>query len=306
MSPADCTTDISAAIEHTRLSICPCSPAPIDLQVLDFAMHLFVNVPLNNTAFCNTLEGFLSSRGYKLTTKDTLHVRFGNALELYTSLQHTTKAKIDAALDVVQSTLCDEEVTATAQQPTSTSPTPSPAPPTTNPGTPAATRPVPQNPSRAHQKRQMAGDDDNEVAEPTPNPFPTPEPRMSPSDYLISRCPACFGGLVHDRTADVDIHVCADACFTQKRRWKGSRRDPPCSHSRTVFVPEPTANKMSVYVEEVCPPTARAPAKCAHQDEAEDEYKDVTLRVPCSVLDECESSFKAADDETVAQVQRSE
>ncbi|KAJ7765044.1 hypothetical protein DFH07DRAFT_955881 [Mycena maculata] len=240
------------AIEHTRLSICPCSPAPsqllraglfacsplrpslaVDLQVLDFAMRLFVNVPPNNTAFCNTLEGFLSSRGYKLT--------------------------------------------ATAQQPTSTSPTPSPAPPTTNPGTPAATWPVPQNPSRAHQKRRRAGDNDNEVAEPTPNSFPTPEPRTSPSDYLISRCPACFGGLVHDRTADVDIHVCANACFMQKRRWKGSRWDPPRSHPRTVFIPEPTANKMSVYVEEVRPPTARAPAKRACQDEAEDEYEDVTL-----------------------------
>ncbi|KAJ7776573.1 hypothetical protein DFH07DRAFT_766765 [Mycena maculata] len=339
--------------------------------------------------------GFLSSRGYKLTTKDTLRVRFGNALEWYMSLQHATKAKIDAALDVVRSTLRDKEVTATAQQPTSTSPTPSPAPPTTNPGIPAATRPVPQNPSCAHQKRRRAGDDvevpngtlvahghqgivqltrselgidtseewrpsrqhlfggrgvsllrlcsfpglwwhestcfshpdhfillygfrvgtsttsssqfhprdnlyfyndNNEVAEPTPNPFPTPEPRTSLSDYLISRCPACFGGLVHDRTADVDIHVCADACFTQKRRQKGSRRDPPRSHPCTVFVPEPTANKMSVYVEEVRPPTARAPAKRTRQDEAEDEYEDVTLRVPRSVLDECESSFKAADE----------
>ncbi|KAJ7773711.1 hypothetical protein DFH07DRAFT_952753 [Mycena maculata] len=303
------------AIEHTRLSICPCSLAPsqllraglfacsplrpslaVDLQVLDFAMRLFVDVPPNNTAFCNTLEGFLSSRGYKLMTKDTLRVRFGNALEWYTSLQHATKAKIDAALDVVQSALRDEEVTATAQQPTSTSPTPSPAPPTTNPGTPAATRPVPQNPSRTHQKRRRAGNDDNEVAEPMPNPFPTPEPRTSPSDYLISRCPACLGGLVHDRTADVDRHVCADACFTQKRRRKGSRRDPPRSHPRTVFVPEPTANKMSVYIEEVRPPTARAPAKCARQDEAEDEYEDVTLRVTRSVLDECKSSFKAADE----------
>ncbi|KAJ7723613.1 hypothetical protein DFH07DRAFT_705461, partial [Mycena maculata] len=115
-------------IEHTHLSICPCSQAPsqllraglfacsplrpslaVDLQVLDFAMRLFVNVPPNNTTFCNTLEGFLSSRGYKLTTKDTLLVRFGNALEWYTSLQHATKAKINAALDVVRSVLRDEE-----------------------------------------------------------------------------------------------------------------------------------------------------------------------------------------------------
>ncbi|KAJ7816295.1 hypothetical protein B0H14DRAFT_2602779 [Mycena olivaceomarginata] len=63
----------------------PCSPRhpslAVDLQVLDFVMSLFVNMTPNNTAFTTTLEGFLSKRGYKLATKDTLRVRFGNALE---------------------------------------------------------------------------------------------------------------------------------------------------------------------------------------------------------------------------------
>jgi hypothetical protein len=30
------------------------------------------------------------------------------------------------------------------------------------------------------------------------NPFKEPPPRTRPSEYLRRRCPACFGGLVHD------------------------------------------------------------------------------------------------------------
>ncbi|KAJ7354319.1 hypothetical protein DFH08DRAFT_662963, partial [Mycena albidolilacea] len=76
------------AIEHIMIRIChcqtageqlltaglfPCSPhrpsLTVDISVLEFVRRLFVNLPPNNTAFCNTLEGFLASRGYKLTAK---------------------------------------------------------------------------------------------------------------------------------------------------------------------------------------------------------------------------------------------
>ncbi|KAJ7224981.1 hypothetical protein B0H12DRAFT_959182, partial [Mycena haematopus] len=93
------------AIEHVRIKVCacqtaaeqllaaglfPCSPQrpslAVEVGVLEFVKLLFVNLPPNNTAFCNTLEGFLASRGCKLTTKETLRVRFSNALQWYTTL----------------------------------------------------------------------------------------------------------------------------------------------------------------------------------------------------------------------------
>ncbi|KAJ7441391.1 hypothetical protein B0H11DRAFT_1749809 [Mycena galericulata] len=307
-------------IDHKRLSVCACSPAPtlllkaglfpcsplypslaVDLNVLDFAMRLFVNMPPNNTAFCNTMEAFLSSRGYKLATKDTLRVRFGNALEWYTSLQHATRAKIDAALDVVRTMILDgvDEPSAEDVPPSRAStPTPSTAstpPATPPPSTPTGRRPIPPNTSRPKKRRRAATAGDSDV--PVANPFPEPPPRTRPSDYLISRCPACFGGLKHDPTHPVDIHVCADACFTQKRRRKGAR-DPPRKHPHSVFVPEPTAEQMGAHVEEVRPPKARSkPTKRGRSDDDDDDdYEHVAIRVPRSVLNDCESSFKAADE----------
>lgn len=75
-------------IEHIHIRVCSCCSAPkqllkaglfacspqhpslaVDVEVLEFARRLFVNMPPNNTAWCNTLETFLSSRGYKLRTR---------------------------------------------------------------------------------------------------------------------------------------------------------------------------------------------------------------------------------------------
>ncbi|KAJ6538683.1 hypothetical protein DFH09DRAFT_1323637 [Mycena vulgaris] len=318
-------------IEHVRLGVCACSPAPmqllkaglfpcspqhpslaVDLQVLDFVTRLFLNLPPNNTAFCNTLEGFLASRGYKLRTKDTLRVRFGNALEWYISLQHAVNDAVDklllAARDAVRGE--DAEVNATDDEAVEEGEGPRLASSTLmRPGTPSSPlpsvpstptgRPVPPAPSRQKRRRPAlvspGEDEDDDDEAPPVNPFPEPPPRSRPSDYLISRCPACFGGLVHDPTQHVDVNVCADACFTQKRRWKGAR-DPPRTHPNSVFVPETTADQMGAHVEEVRPPGARPPKKQARVEEEEDTYEGANLKVPRSVLDECETSFKAADE----------
>jgi len=41
----------------------------VDLGVLDFARDLFINAAPNTTAWCETLEGFLSARRFKLSTR---------------------------------------------------------------------------------------------------------------------------------------------------------------------------------------------------------------------------------------------
>ncbi|KAJ7199404.1 hypothetical protein GGX14DRAFT_373190, partial [Mycena pura] len=128
------------------------------------------------------------------------------------------------------------------------------------------------------------------------NPFGEPPPLKWPSKYLIRRCPACFGGLEHDPSKEVDVQVCADACFTQKRRRTKGGRDPPRMHPRTLFVPETTADDMSAYVEGVRPPPKSKPVKKqARTEEPQDGY-DEGLKVPRSVLNDCEASFKAADE----------
>ena len=151
-------------------------------------MGLFVNMPPNNRAFCSTLETFLHARGFKLATQvislfacrrfriininetqDTLRVRFGNALEWYTSLHQAMRDKIDNLLDAARE-LAREEDSGTPRASTplppahGSSPLPpssprarasSPLPPSSPP---VAALSSPSAPSG--QKRQRAPDSD--------------------------------------------------------------------------------------------------------------------------------------------------
>ncbi|KAF7369959.1 hypothetical protein MSAN_00625700 [Mycena sanguinolenta] len=273
-----------SGLEHIHIEVCacqtaaeqlltaglfPCSPQrpslAVDVGILEFVKLLFLNLPPNNTAFCNTLEGFLASRGFKLTTKDTLRSWITTLSPLYPThppLNH---------------------------------------PPPLRASLPGAT-PGPNARATRHatgekRRRPHASDDDDsddESPPDAPNPFPEPPPRTRPSDYLLSRCPACFGGLEHDPSQKVDIDVCLDACFNLKRRRKKGGRDPPRTHPGTHFVPEETAEKMDEHVDGVRPAKNSQAKQARVEDEADGFEGD--MKVPRSVLDECESSFKAADE----------
>ncbi|KAF7371226.1 hypothetical protein MSAN_00758300 [Mycena sanguinolenta] len=368
-----------AVVRMTRLFGCsPRHPSfAVNLQVLDFIMALFLNVLPNNTVMANTLEGFLAKHGYKLATKDTLPVCFGNTLEWYTSLCLATRAKIDQLLDdapssslfcgaalsttqtPVSSPICLRSLTtgdlppssplpvssspirgatslttdtpvlspirlrpSTTELPTprtpkrrrdaavvgdkpeeehaknpfleppprlSTTELPTPRTPKRQRGTAAAGNEPgeehaknsfpeppshslttePQTPHTPKQRRDaMSADNDLEGQECAKNPFPDPPPHTRPSTYLIWRCPACFGGLEHDPSQPVDIHVCGDTCFNQKHRHNGCV-DPCHRHPHMVFVPVETADQMGAYVEDIRPPKPK-PAKQAWAEEEED------------------------------------
>ncbi|KAJ7854158.1 hypothetical protein B0H14DRAFT_3085541 [Mycena olivaceomarginata] len=306
------------AIEHIWIRVChcqtageqllsaglfPCSPhrpsLAVDVGVLEFVRRLFVNLPPNNTAFCNTLEGFLASRGYKLTTKDTLRVRFANALEWYTTLRTMVGNEIDKLLNATRQILRGDEISDPPATPAQSSAVPS-APatpvagasfplssPTASVPPPPSGRPRPGKRQRAHVSEET--DSEDEGAGDAPNPFPDPPPRTRPSDYLISRCPACFGGLEHDASQQVDIEVCLDGCYTQKRKRTKAGRDPPRMHPQTRFVSEATAQKMDEHVETVRPPKP-AKAKQPRGEEEADGYEG-GMKVPRSVLNECEFSL---------------
>lgn len=91
----------------------------VDLGVLDFARDLFINAAPNTTAWCETLEGFLSARNFKLTTRvcityqdgryidiglkqDSLRGRFGNALKWYATLTNTKNLRLRDYLNTVR------------------------------------------------------------------------------------------------------------------------------------------------------------------------------------------------------------
>lgn len=65
-----CTSPALQLLSHGLFPCAPLEPSlAVDLNVLDFAKELFVNAAPNTTAWCETLEGFLSSRRFKLKTR---------------------------------------------------------------------------------------------------------------------------------------------------------------------------------------------------------------------------------------------
>ncbi|KAJ8462008.1 hypothetical protein ONZ45_g18090 [Pleurotus djamor] len=124
------------------------------------------------------------------------------------------------------------------------------------------------------------------------NPFNDPPNRERPSDYLRSRCPACFGGkFPRPSLQGPDALVCLDACLAQKRR--PSECDPPLMHPRSVFIPESLVNQMDEYI------TLQRSAhrRGADGDESDDEdRREDGLPISNAVLTGCEKSFTAADE----------
>ncbi|TFK61658.1 hypothetical protein BDN72DRAFT_934724 [Pluteus cervinus] len=87
----------------------PCAPLVpslvVDMRLLDLASRLFLHMPPNNTAWCKTLEEFLSSLGFRLRGEDNLRRRFENALRWYTMLKHLTSHHVSLQLESIRSHL---------------------------------------------------------------------------------------------------------------------------------------------------------------------------------------------------------
>ncbi|KAJ7799459.1 hypothetical protein B0H14DRAFT_2617038 [Mycena olivaceomarginata] len=143
----------------------------------------------------------------------------------------------------------------------------------------------------------------------TPRPPPLAQPKsQSRTPHLGSAREPTPGGPATDDTiplGTVDLIVCLDACFTQKRKTSASdpSRRHPCSH----FVPEADAKATDAYVNETRgtfgpaePRSKKSKTKTTSAaEETEDGYDHLDLLLPRSVLDACEASFKAADEKRV-------
>ncbi|KAG6836295.1 hypothetical protein H0H93_009388 [Arthromyces matolae] len=99
----------------------------------------------------------------------------------------------------------------------------------------------------------------------------------------------------------VDVIVCLDANFTQKRR-KGpyagghGRHD---MHPETVFLAESEVKDMEKLVESVRPSQPRTQQQTALGEDGFEKSARGSMRVPTSVLDGCMDSFTAADEKRV-------
>ncbi|KAF8870464.1 hypothetical protein CPB84DRAFT_1855562 [Gymnopilus junonius] len=219
------------ALQLLSLGLFPCAPSrptlAVDLNMLDLVRGLFLNSAPNVTAWCETLEGFLSARKFKLTTRDTLRKRFGNALQWYATLEDSKNQWMHKVINNVQKE--NRTVTDTIQD-------------QARPGTQA----------EATEPSTPVADDAN-----------TP-PLDRPSEYLRERCPVCFGGKDwHQPQEMVDAIVCIDACFTQKRRKSqgNSTSSVPRHHPETIFVPPSDVATMQATVESIRPaPKPKEPA----------------------------------------------
>ena len=88
-----------------------------------------------------------------------------------------------------------------------------------------------------------------------------------------------------------NIIVCLDACFTQKRcKGIAGQRDPPQEHPKTVFIPEGQVKAVEANVDCLWGSAQHVP----HATSGDTVERN--LRVPNSVLDGCNDSFKAADE----------
>ncbi|KAK7056595.1 hypothetical protein VNI00_002311 [Paramarasmius palmivorus] len=278
-------------IERVELDVCSCRSAPellvaqgcfpcapvsptlaVDMRVLEFVSKLFLRMPPNHTAWCDTLDDFLHDQGYHLKGEDPLRRRFSNALQWYNSLKHQVEMFVDNLIQTARDDSCSyhNEDGVSHETP---SPLISNAPSHTNPS-----------------------DDSEEDSEPrkkTRPTLPTPNSLQRPSYYLRSRCPACFGSSVQYSEGFGAI-VCVDACFTQKHNKQVP--DHPTSYPKSVFIPEDIVKEMEARVELIRPPRSHPkPQPPGTDDDVPDGYEG-PLKVPISILDGCQDSFTAADE----------
>ncbi|KAJ7108362.1 hypothetical protein C8R43DRAFT_1091874 [Mycena crocata] len=296
-----------AAQQLLSAGLFPCAPLrptlAVDVRLLELAKKLFVRIAPNKTAWTSTLEDFLSSLGFTLPHEGSLRRLFASALEWYIHLRHMVEKHFDDKLEETRLTLLKESAEENGDTP-SPAATPTPAGNDLREeqrgrrdGRPTGSRASSTSPtpaSKAGRKRAR-----EPTPEPAANPFSDPPPMNRPSEYLRKRCPLCFGGATPDPTVPLvapDIYVCVDALLHSERNKAAP--DPPKMHPGTHFVSEDLSAKMEAYVDGVRGgrKRARVDVEEGDEDDEEDGYEHADLKLPKSVLDECEASFQAADE----------
>ncbi|KAJ7755601.1 hypothetical protein B0H14DRAFT_3599812, partial [Mycena olivaceomarginata] len=279
-----------AAVQLLRAGLFPSAPwrpsLAVDLRVLEFARNLFGRISPNNTTWTATMESFLRDLGFTLDREGALRRLFGSALEWYTHLRNQVNHDFDAHLERARLSYLEGQTDSTStsthwarpsqtqMRDASTSPLTTP----TSPSTPRARSASPTPAPRGAGKKRA-----RESTPKVENPFKEPPPRTRPSEYLRRRCPACFGGLVHEMARAhvplrMDFNCCLDACFTQKRN-AGPTTDPVKLHPDTHFLPEHLGSKMEEYVDSVRDTKPGGNAKKQRKATVEEIDDDINVEV---------------------------
>ncbi|EPS94432.1 hypothetical protein FOMPIDRAFT_128943 [Fomitopsis schrenkii] len=257
-----------SAQQLVNMGLFPCAPLSpslaVDISLLQFTQALFVRLPPNTTSFCDTLEYFLECRGYKLTTRETLHRRFGNSLLWYSSLTNSLSRVILDRIGASRRVL----------------------------GFRTEKNTVSSSSNSANISCVLS---DNSVA-PSQSSTSSSHDTACASEYLRRRCPLLQTRphlLMLLMSYSPGVIVCVDACFTQKHR-KGiaGGRDPPRAHPETVFIPEEDVKFVEAEVNRL----RAGGANTSLTASAGPDVIEPNLKVPNSVLDGCNDSFKAADE----------
>ncbi|KAF7353564.1 hypothetical protein MSAN_01546700 [Mycena sanguinolenta] len=269
------------AISGVEIGVCNCAPAAeqlldaglfpsaprrptfaADIRVLEFARNLFGRIAPNNTAWTATLESFLRDLGFSLDNEGSMRRMFASSLEWYTHLRNQVKCHFDNIIEDTRRSYLGQDTEDRDATPT----------PTPTPGTPAP-QPVDEDSSRDSSSspppasRSAGKKRARETTPPVENPF------------ALS---GLLWALVRDGSVKMDIHCCMDACFNQKRDSDSGTTDPPKFHPESHFIPESISAQMEEYVDSV-----RNTKPSKKRRKAADATE---------VLDACEASFKAADE----------
>ncbi|KAF9504092.1 hypothetical protein BS47DRAFT_1374422 [Hydnum rufescens UP504] len=263
------------------------------MDILEFALELFVRMGPNEQAWAATMMKYLKARGHEFATADSLHRRFANALLHYQVLVRLVNAEMAKIIDSFRDPLLVPSVSST-----SLTSLPSGAPTSLGSSGPS----VPSISSLPSAAPTSAGPLTYPVLdEMMPIPFQNytnahnsvGHVQDGPSIYLQSRCPFCFGGS-HTSGLGVSTIACIDANFQIKRnhdkdRQKGFKgktgaRDPEIFSPRMVELSQVELDMME--------------ARMMEDDRAvpgEDDAVEPGMNVLNSVLNMCGDSFIAAD-----------
>ncbi|KAI6023465.1 hypothetical protein EDC04DRAFT_2869550 [Pisolithus marmoratus] len=82
---------VPATVQFLWMGYFPCAPLgltlAVSLQLLSLVRQLFMQMPPNTSAWCESFEAYLAGMGYKVDTKEGIHRRFGNAYHWYCILE---------------------------------------------------------------------------------------------------------------------------------------------------------------------------------------------------------------------------
>lgn len=214
---SDCS---KAAVQLIRSGLFPSSPIyptlAVEIRLLDFVQQLFLRIAPNHTAWCSAAIDFLAAQGYHLAGDDPLRRCFSNSLHWFMTLNDMSLAHMNTVVQHAR----EELVPQSSTTPFRLSPqahcgdtrftSPGEEQNSSRPGVGTGGEGMKEIDSRS-RKRGRDSDDERDQSMSSPDRRNSQEEESEdhgedeqhrdrdtglsrPTEYLCSRCPACFGG----------------------------------------------------------------------------------------------------------------